>query len=235
MHVECATAVHKTCKALNLRHAFLPLTAPSVGVVAGNWAVPWQKVRVELGVTDLDKFPVMPAPGEDGEALVRPLTSVEARKWVNMLLRKRCTDDEELCYTSHSFKATCLSYLAKFGASFQDRLALGYHVDQLRMALRYSRDGASRPLRVLDECLDAIRKDSSRPDETRSGRFVSLHAESEVIDCEAPDSVIDVEKSEVKSEAPLLEWDGDVIDVTSDHATTCSESSSNEEAVLVSL
>ena len=47
-----------------------------------------------------------------------------------------------LAYTSHSFKATCLSYLAKMGAGFSDRLALGYHVDQIAMALRYSRDGA---------------------------------------------------------------------------------------------
>ena len=40
------------------------------------------------------------------------------------------------------------------------------------MALRYSRDGASRPLRVLEECIHEIRAGRFLPDETRSGRFV---------------------------------------------------------------
>ena len=77
-------------------------------------------------------------------------------------------------YTSHSFKATWLSFWAKFGCSFEDRLASGYHADQVRMALRYSRDAASRPLCVLGECLAAIRGGRFRPDETRSGRFIQV-------------------------------------------------------------
>ena len=43
----------------------------------------------------------------------------------------------------------------------------------LRMALTYSRDGASRPLAILCSVLREIRHGVYKPDETRSGRLVS--------------------------------------------------------------
>lgn len=64
--VECATAVHKTCRALNMKHSFLPLTAPGLGISANNWATSWRRARLELGIEDLSEYPLMPAPDELG-------------------------------------------------------------------------------------------------------------------------------------------------------------------------
>ena len=119
----------------------------------------------------------MPAPDEGGVASVRPLSTAEAGRWLKVILiqyASKRTLQAQSNYTSNSFKATWLSFWAKFGCSFEDRLASGYHADQVRMALRYSRDAASRPLCVLGECLAAIRGGRFRPDETRSGRFIQV-------------------------------------------------------------
>ena len=73
--------------------------------------------------------------------------------------------------TSHSCKCTCLSYLAKRGAGYDDRLVLGYHANKLRMTMTYSRDSAARPLALLAHVLKEIREGIFEPDCTRSGRL----------------------------------------------------------------
>ena len=234
-YVECATAVHKTCRALNMKHAFLPLTAPGFGISKVNWASFWRQARSDLGIEDLNEFPLMPAPCEQGTATVRPLSTQEAGKWLMLLLSQNGVESKlakPLHYTSHSFKATTLSYLAKYGCSFEDRLALGYHVDQVRMALRYSRDGASRPLRVLESCLADIRSGRFRPDETRSGRFVDVEdSGSRPLPVEAVSS--ETAKTEVQLDSQAAFGVAEIVEVDSDHATTCSESSSGEEAIVM--
>ena len=73
--------------------------------------------------------------------------------------------------TSHSCKCTCLSFMAKRGVNFEDRLVLGYHTNKLRMAMTYSRDSAARPLAILSQVLMEIREGTFDPDCTRSGRL----------------------------------------------------------------
>ena len=178
----------------------------------------------------------MPAPDEGGVPTIRPLTTAEAGKWLHVILLQQVSKNalhSPLKYTSHSFKATCLSYLAKFGCSFEDRLALGYHTDQVRMALRHSRDGASRPLRVLEECIRAVREKRFFPDETRSGRFVQTHETQQ----SEPWVLVEILRDGVKKETTDVidgsELNGETIDLVSEYATTCSESSSGEEAVVL--
>ena len=161
------------------------------------------------------------------------MSTSEAGKWISLLLQKNCEAFKAaapLRYTSHSFKATTLSYLAKYGCAFEDRLALGYHVDQLRMALRYSRDGASRPLRVLENCLHAIRIGRFHPDETRSGRFIDLE-EGEAGDTDWS-MLSEVKREDTVNAEGLFDAD-EVVDLGSEHGTTCSESSSGDDAVVL--
>ena len=61
--------------------------------------------------------------------------------------------------------------LAKRGASYDDRLILGYHSNALKMALVYSRDSSARPLALLCHVLGEIRSGVFSPDDTRSGRL----------------------------------------------------------------
>ena len=50
--------------------------------------------------------------------------------------------------------AYAFSYLAKRGASFEDRLILGYQVNPMKMVLVYSQDRADRPLALLAHVLN---------------------------------------------------------------------------------
>ena len=59
--IEAHTTVHKTCRALHLRHQFLPLVAPAIGVTSDLWGEGWLQCRSEMQISDLSKFPLMPA------------------------------------------------------------------------------------------------------------------------------------------------------------------------------
>ena len=91
------------------------------------------------------------------------------------------------------------------------------------MALR--RDGASRPLRVLEDCLEKIRSGCFRPDETMSGRFVEVSTEK----TDVPVKVETTGSEVLNADEPASEC---VEVLSSDHATTSSGSDSDDEAVV---
>ena len=56
--------------------------------------------------------------------------------------------------TSHSLKATLLQLsMLRRGINDQDRMVVGHHVSRVKMTLTYSRDAASRPLRVFEKLM----------------------------------------------------------------------------------
>jgi hypothetical protein len=110
----------------------------------------------------------MPAPDIALEATKRPVSTREAKLWIEHLLGSDVVGKSKL--TSHSCKCTCLSFLAKRGASIEDRLVLGYHSNKMRMALVYSRDSIARPLALLSHVLMEIRTGLFEPDNSRGGR-----------------------------------------------------------------
>ena len=109
----------------------------------------------------------MPAPDMGGHPTVRALATDECGEWLSALLIGR----DDLRTTSHSLKATMLSYCAKYGISHQDRLALGGHSHPGKMADTYGRDALARPLRLLGIVIEAIRNKEFLPDASRAGRF----------------------------------------------------------------
>ena len=111
----------------------------------------------------------MPAPDSMLEPTRRPLSTQEAKLWMHELLGNLVSKASKI--TSHSCKCTCLFFLAKRGASFEDRLVLGYHANSMKMTLVYSRDSAARPLALLAHVLNKIKQGTFDPDCTRSGRL----------------------------------------------------------------
>jgi hypothetical protein len=76
--------------------------------------------------------------------------------------------------TSHSFKATLLSWSAKAGLSKEHRCILGYHtIDSNQSMLHYSRDEQAAPLRELKKLLRFIKLGQFKPDNTRSGYYTT--------------------------------------------------------------
>ena len=201
-YLECSTGIHKTVKAIQLRHPFLPLVAPANGIVTEPWGEHWFSVRQTLGIYNLELFPLMPAPDMNGDATVLPLGTAEAKAWLHMLLTKGGCKLDDLKITTHSLKATFWSYLKKRGCGFEDRLILGYHTNSLRMALTYSRDATSRPLRILESLIQEIRDSVFFPDATRNGRLktkASEVVETQLIKKEVSSDVIESSDSESDS------------------------------------
>ena len=141
---------HKTRKSTAFRNAFLPAIAPGRGVNADQWASTWVSLREQLEMGLELIFPVMPAPTSHGAPSKRPLSTEEMKKWLNWLLGREQLDDGRRL-TSHSCKATCLSYLSKHGASWEDRAILGGHCMGHSSTITYSRDAMARP-RLLARC-----------------------------------------------------------------------------------
>ena len=119
--IEGAVGIHKTSRASQFRHAHLPLTAFTDGVLDDGWAETWQSKRLAAGIQDPPSMPLMPAPNVQGSPTVRPLSTMEAGEWLKRLLLDGnfCLDNRRI--TSHTMKCTVLSFAAKRGISLDDR------------------------------------------------------------------------------------------------------------------
>ena len=176
--VECTISSHKCVQSAVFRNVFLHAVAPCDGVVSDDWAEQWISCRQAMTI-EVGKLPLMPAPNMSGAATRRPLSTEEMKLWTTHLLEKSGHDLTGRKISSHSCKCTMLSFAAKFGMAWDDRLVLGGHVGHLKSPITYSRDALARPLRLLSELLADIRSGRFQPDQTRSGRFVELPGTSD--------------------------------------------------------
>ena len=223
--VELSIAEYKTKYANAWRGGLLAAVAPAVGISLENWAHNWLEVRALLQAPLQEDFPIMPAPNTAGEATKRPLTTKEVAEWIKLLLRRGGIAMGDRRISSHSAKATILSFLAKYGAELSVREILGAHVSHLQSVIRYSRDALAGPLRVMARMLADIRSGVFMPDATRSGYFAPIPEPAAQEEDNAVLLISDDE--EVKIEEELAETVPD--DDSEDSADT--SSSSDESAV----
>ena len=162
---------HKCVGSSVFRNSHLHAVSPCLGVVDDGWAEKWLACRdiMELVV---GPSPVMPAPNISGAPTSRPLSTAEMKLWVHQLLEASGHNLESRRITSHSCKTSMLSFCAKFGIEWTDRMVLGGHVSHLKSVIIYSRDCLALPLQKMSNMLMAIRDGTFQPDNTRSGRFV---------------------------------------------------------------
>eukprot|EP00435_Cladocopium_sp_Y103_P060016 s2074_g21.t1 len=223
-YIEAHVSVYKTMRAATFKHRFLPLTAPAVGVHEDCWVESWLKCRANMGVQLPPEHAVMPAPNPEGRPSLRPLSSGEASQWLRKLLTGSKEVNPERKVSSHSLKATCLSYCAKYGVEPLTRLQLGYHSgggEGLRMVHTYSRDAISEPLAKLVQVLSDIRNSVFFPDCTRSGRFAKPKAvHSDMSIPVAPMPVLG--REEANQGEPHLS--ADVVDLVSEKSESSDES-----------
>ena len=223
--VELSISEYKTKYANAWRGGLLTAVAPAIGASAENWAQNWLVVRNMLQAPLHEDFPIMPAPNAAGEATKRPLTTKEVAEWIRLLLRRGGIAMGERRISSHSAKATILSYLAKYGAEISVREILGAHVSHLQSVIRYSRDALAEPLRVMARMLADIRSGIFMPDTTRSGYFsMNLDPATEEIDSTV---ILVSDDEDVKHEMAQVEQIAE--SDSEDEADTCS--SSDESAV----
>ena len=139
----------------------LDMVAPKQTVSGVNLFKNFLDMRSELEIP-LGEYPLIPA--YDGESWLRKPARVsdfnKALNAISVLL------DIQVKPTSHSGKATLLSFCAKFGLDPTIRKALGYHADGKDNSMQsYARDKLAYPIQKLSEVIKQIRTGEYDPDE----------------------------------------------------------------------
>ena len=164
----------KTSSTAEKKAMLLPVTGILDSLSDFDWFEQWITDRSNSGLTRINQeFPLMPGVLINGAWDKAPLSTTQASKWLREILSASgSTQSEVERISTHSLKATTLSWASKFGLPLEDRKLLGYHVlDANTSALHYSRDALSGPLRKLQGVYNAIKDGSFTPDSTRSGYF----------------------------------------------------------------
>lgn len=216
--LEAASSSYKTAQG-ERKTLLLPLLSLGCFVYTSGWAPLWMQAREDQG---LGLSPSLPAFSEASQTwLTRRMSTGELSLYLReFLVASHIEIPADSRISSHSMKATFLSWLAKFGGvSLEDRRIAGHHLDpDSRSPLTYSRDELCRLMKIFEDILKAIRAGSFRPDDSRVMRLaVMIQASSgpqlqekildgdpQVSDSEAGDSDICPEDLEARSAGVLL-------------------------------
>ena len=147
----------------------LPLIALGCGLDSFSWGMAWKEARRQSGA-DAMRF-LMCADDHNGCTwLDRRMTTAEGSFWVKDVLVSQAA-----CYSTHSLKATCLSWASKAGSlTLQERLWLGHHEsEESKMAITYARDALVGALIKLRMIVEAIKGDLFDPDLSRADRIAN--------------------------------------------------------------
>ena len=170
--VESSSSEYKTASG-ERRSVLLPLVALGTGLSGTGWALSWMSARRQCGLGASDCM--MPADSESQNSwLERRMTTAEGSYWLKDLLTMTgMTEGEASLYSTHSLKATVLSWAAKSSTfGWQERLVLGHHLDEeTKMAVVYSRDAIAAVMVKVLRMLETIRQGIFDPDASRAERI----------------------------------------------------------------
>ena len=180
-YIQANALGSKTSVTAQQKTAFFPFVATAFALETPKWHQTWIRLRKKAGLVQLPRqetetsprVPFMPSILVGGEFGNVAMTSDEGSRILRALLRQSGEAEDQLQGVStHSLKATLLSWLRKWGADpFHSKVA-GYHSIQGEGSMfSYARDNVAATLRVIDEMLDQVRTGVFSPDSTRSGYF----------------------------------------------------------------
>ena len=164
--IEAQTFHHKTRNTRKASKRALPLVCPAVSLAGVDWISAWFKAGVNLGF-NWDAHPLgalVLAPCGTG-LTKRRCTSSEATR----MLRDLLDLDDTSGVSSHTLKATTLTWCGKRGLSEAECLLLGHHVTGSKSRAVYSRELLAAPLRAYTALIREICDGDFRPDASRSG------------------------------------------------------------------
>ena len=217
--VEIRTSRHKTARTASQKSKFLPILAPAVGINGKEWVSAvidaFKGVGLEFGGR-VDGPLFKPPSGEGGGLANRKLSSSEVTKLLRLLFEVTEQDQGEVRVSSHSLKATMLSWCSKAGLPVYDKAVLGRHSSSYNEAQAvYSRDLAIGSVMKLQSIIWKIHRHEFMPDNARRGYFAEAssaepakdgsdaikveESESEPLpleDAEAAEAVLEEEASE---------------------------------------
>ena len=173
----------KTSVSAQQKTTYFPFVAPASGLETPLWFDTWLKLRKKEGLLQLPRtetqkdprIPFMPAIMVGGAFGTVPMSSGEGSRLLRAILRQAGEKEDEIAgLSSHSLKATLLSWMRKWGADpFHSKVA-GYHAIRGEGSMfSYGRDNLASTLREIDKMMSDIRSGHFNPDVTRSGYFKS--------------------------------------------------------------
>ena len=129
--LEILTRKHKGAKSAQKKSKFMPILVPAIGV----HGKPWMHLLVDvfqglrLPVDGAIDGPVLPAPRDcrGEEFSCRAIESGEVAAFLRTFLGLPAPVAGERNVSSHSLKATCLSWVSKYGVSDRTQAVLGRH------------------------------------------------------------------------------------------------------------
>lgn len=177
-YIEVTAPKVKTTKGIKRRRLGIPIVGPAAGLwrsPADGWASRWLQARGRCFYRAAAGQCLMPAVAAGGSQPLysTPMSAPQLTVTLRNTLRRLGFAQERVAeVSSHSLKATTLSWCAKANVAKHSRRLLGGHIKPgEKSVLEYSRDGLAGPLRELDQVLESIRAGKFFPDATRSGRW----------------------------------------------------------------
>ena len=176
-YVVIHTCTYKTGRLASLKTRLMPIVLPARGVDGCIWVADANNVFKDAGI-DLSEpidGPLIHAPSGLGSGFMRRgLRSSEVSKLLRRFVNvdePKPGDDVEVV-SSHSLKATTLSWSARYGLSPSTRSLLGRHTSCLNETFAiYSRDLVCAPVAELQKVIDEIADGNFHPDNPRSEFF----------------------------------------------------------------
>lgn len=153
------------------RRREVPVVGSAFGLLGRPWAQRWLQARAKFGLNAAQDGTLLPARSQSGW-LRASADATEANAFLrSFLLEEKVAPEFASTVSTHSCKATLLSWCAKAGMRGEHRRLLGGHAKpKERSVLEYSRDALATPLDALCGILDQVRYGSFNPDADRSGR-----------------------------------------------------------------
>lgn len=168
--LEISTRYRKAARSAQQKALLLPIVISGAGLSEVEWIHTWIANRKESGLPVSGELnsAFMPAPaiGDKISWLRRPLTAAEVTAILRGFL---ACQDENL--TSHSLKATTLSWCAKANVPREVRRILGRHSSSCESCC--SRDLSYGPVSTLGQVMKMVKDGIFFPDAVRSNYFPS--------------------------------------------------------------
>ena len=213
--MELGTFEHKTAGLQGRKGRLLPILVPIFCFGPRSWVKSWQHTAVFFG-QDWNRSPLgplLPVLNSEETLGAVPVTSADITKFLQSCLQA----EPHQRLSSHSGKATLLSWAAKFGLPLETREILGRHSRSASTtAAIYSRDLQGHAIEGLMSVLHAVRSGRFNPEVCRSQRWTQ-------------------EAIEVKDESDSEHGDGELSEISiSESSDSSGEDFFDEEPALLS-
>lgn len=176
-YLEGSMSRTKTARSKEKATTFLPLVAPAIGPLGRCWLLEFIEARRELGLRDIPSiasrshdlsFINVPSFATVDCEVQVPISSTELSDRLRALLASGFSSLELEGISSHSLKATLLSFANKWGTTLEVNELLGFHVNREHgSALNYTRDALCHPIRQLMSMVADLHEGKFMPDASR--------------------------------------------------------------------